>query len=83
MVPFLAFRADAGVVEVGAQIDETPLGVGQQVPDDGEDGAADSDDGSLLAASPGDAAVAFAEEGIGPAGVAGRLAQDLGQVGGP
>jgi hypothetical protein len=56
--------ADAVVVEVGAQVVATRLGVGEQVPDD-QDGASDRDDGSLFAAAFGDAAVAFPEEGGG------------------
>jgi hypothetical protein len=51
VVAFLAFGADAGVIEVGAQVDEVGVGVGQQVPDDGEDGSADGDDGLLLAST--------------------------------
>ncbi|MFF4625529.1 hypothetical protein [Nonomuraea jabiensis] len=80
VVAFLALGADAGVVEVGAQVDEASVGVGQQVPDDGEDGAADGDDGSLLAAAAGDAAVAFAEEGVGLARRDCCFAQNPGQI---
>ena len=61
----LARSVPAGVVEVGAEVDGSGLGVGQQVPDDDQDGAADRDDGFLLAAAAGDASVAFAEEGVG------------------
>lgn len=53
---------------------------GSQVPDDDQDGAADRDDGLLLAASPRDASVAFSEEGVGLADRHGRFAQDAGQV---
>jgi hypothetical protein len=47
--------------------------VGQQMPDDGEDGVADRDDGAFLAAAAGEAAVAVAEEGVG----AGEAGDDL------
>ena len=76
----LALRVDAGVVVVGAEVVEAGVGVGEQVPDDDQDGAADRDDGLLLAAASGDAPVAFAEEGVGAAGGDGGLAEDPGQV---
>jgi hypothetical protein len=79
VVALRAFRVDAGVVEVGAEIVEAGIGVGQQMPDDGQDGAADGDDRCLLPAA-GDAPVAFPEEGVGPAGDGG-LAERLGEVG--
>ena len=41
-------------------------GVGGQVSDDDQDGAADGDDGLLLASAAGQPPVAFAEEGVGP-----------------
>jgi hypothetical protein len=53
----LACRAGGVVVEVGAQVDKAGLGIGQQVPDDDQDGASDGDDGPLLAAAPRDAPV--------------------------
>ena len=80
VVALLAVGVDAGVVEVGAEVVEAGVGVGEQVPDDDQDGAADRDDGLLLAAAAGDASVAFAEEGVGPAGGDGGLAEDRGQV---
>jgi hypothetical protein len=46
VVTFLAFRADVIVVEIGAQVMETGLGIGQQVPDDDQDGATEGNDGS-------------------------------------
>lgn len=49
VVAFLAFRADAVVVEVGAEVVEAGVGVRQQVPDDDQDRAADRDDGLFLA----------------------------------
>jgi hypothetical protein len=75
-----ALSVDAGVVEAGAQIVEAGGRVGQQVPDDDQDGAADRDDGLLAAPPAGDAPVALAQEGVGPAGDHGRLAQHPGQL---
>ena len=80
VVTFLAFRAGAVVVEIGTQVVEAGLGVGEQVPDDDQDGAAESDDGSFFAATSGDAPVAFAEESVGLAGGYGGLAECAGQV---
>src|SRR5262249_9446436 len=80
VVELFAFGVDAGVVEVRAEVVEAGVGVAQQVPDDDEDGAADGDDGFLLAAAAGDAPVAFAEEGVGLAGGHGDLAENPGQV---
>src|SRR5215218_8371772 len=58
-----AVSVAASVVEAGAEIVEAGVGVGQQVPDDHQDGTADRDDGFLGAAAPGDAPVALPEEG--------------------
>ncbi|MDN5776108.1 MAG: hypothetical protein L0H96_04285 [Humibacillus sp.] len=60
--------AEQGVVEVGAEINESGLRVVEQVPDDDQDGPADRDEGFLLAAPARDASIAFAEEGVGLAG---------------
>ena len=68
VVALLGCGVDVAVVVVGAEVVEAGVGVGEQVPDDHQDGAADRDDGLLLAASAGDASVAGAEEGVGPAG---------------
>jgi len=57
-----AVGADAGVVELGAEVVEPCLRVGQQVPNDDQDRAADRDDGLFLAPAPSDAPVALAEE---------------------
>jgi hypothetical protein len=81
VVAFTAFRADAVVVEVGSQIVEAGVGVGQQVPDGDQDGPANRDDRFEFAAAFGDASVAFTQEGVGLAGGGGRLAEDAGQVG--
>src|SRR3954468_12097665 len=55
VVADLAFGVVARGVVVRAEVDELGVGVGEQCPDDDEDGAADRDDGALLAASSGDA----------------------------
>ena len=43
-----ALRVDPGVVEAGTEVVIAGLGIGQQVPDDDQDGAADRDDGLLV-----------------------------------
>jgi hypothetical protein len=50
--------------------------VGQQVPDDDQDGAGDRDQGFELAAAPGDPPVPFAEEGAGADGCGGSFAEN-------
>ena len=67
---------DVAVVVVGAELVEAGVGVGEQVPDDHQHGAADRDDGFLFASSAGEASVAGAEEGVGPAGADHGLAQE-------
>src|SRR5215217_3809613 len=47
MVALGALGVDAGVVEAGAQVVEAGVGVGEEVPDDDQDGAADRHDGPL------------------------------------
>src|SRR4051794_36053375 len=64
----------------GAEVDELGAGVGQQVPDDDQDRAADGDDRLVLAAAAGQASVALTEEGVGAGGADGGLAQGAGQV---
>ena len=68
VVALLALGADAGVVEVRAEVVEADFGVGQQVPDDDQDRAVDRDDGLLLAPPPGDAPITLAKEGVGLSG---------------
>src|SRR5829696_2632805 len=70
-----ALSVDAGVVEAGAEVLEPCGRVGQQMPDDDQDGSADRDDGAPLAAAAGDPPVAFTKEGIGLAGGDGSLAE--------
>ena len=76
-----AVFADALVVVAGAEVVVAGGGVGEQVPDDDQDGAGDRDEGLELAAAPGQAPVAFAEEGVGLAGRCRGLAEDSLDVG--
>src|SRR4029453_3689688 len=63
-----------------AQVVEAGVGVGEEVPDDDQDGAADRYDGPLGAAAAGDGPVALAQEGVGPAGGRGGLPEHAGQL---
>ena len=54
-----ALGVDVGVVKAGAQVVVAQVGVGQQVPDDDQDGAAHRHDRFLGAAAPRDAPVAL------------------------
>ena len=63
-----AFEVDAAGVVVGSEVVEAGGGVGQEVPDDDENGAGDRDQGLELAAALDDAAVALTEEGVGSGG---------------
>ena len=56
-------------------------GVGQEVPDEDENGAGDRDQGLELAAAFDDAPVAFAEEGVGLGGRGGGVAERALEVG--
>src|SRR6266704_990250 len=62
----LGFVDAAGVV-AGAQVVVAGGGVGEQVPDDHQDGAGDGDQGLALAAALDQAPVALPEEGVAPA----------------
>ena len=68
VVADLAFGVDPAGVVVGAEVVEPGGGVGEQVPDDDQDGAGDRDQGFEFAAAFDDAPVAFAEEGVGAGG---------------
>ena len=57
----LAGLVDAAGVVVSAEVVEAGGGVGQQVPDDHQDGAGDGDQGLALADAPDQAAVALAQ----------------------
>ena len=81
VVAVLAFGVDAAGVVVGAEVAEAGGGVGEQVPDDDQDGAGDRDEGLEFAAAFDDAPVAFAEEGVGLGGRGGGLAERAFQVG--
>ena len=80
VVALAALDVGAGVVEAGSEVVVVGVRVGQQVPDDDQDGAADRDDGPLGATPPRDAPVAFPEEGVGPPGRDGGFAEDAGEV---
>jgi hypothetical protein len=72
VVALAAFGVDPGVVEIAAQVGVADGGVGEQVPDDDQQGAADGDDGFLAAAAAGDAPVPLSQEGVGPGDGGGR-----------
>ena len=76
----LGFVDAAGVV-ASTQVVVAGGGVGEQVPDDDQDGAGDGDQGLALAAAFDDAPVALAEEGVGLGGCGGDLAEDPFEVG--
>jgi hypothetical protein len=80
VVASLGEGVDVAVVVVGAELVEASVGVGEEVPDDHQDRSADGDDGFLLSSSSGQASVAGAEEGVGPAGIDRGFAQDAGEV---
>ncbi|GAB7184563.1 hypothetical protein ATKI12_6373 [Kitasatospora sp. Ki12] len=63
------------VVPLGAEVLVGGVGAVDQVPGDDEDGAGDGDQGSVVAPSFDQAAVARAEEGVGAGGGGGGLAQ--------
>ena len=69
------FGVDAVGVVVDAEVVEACGGVGEQVPDDHQDGAGDRDEGLELAAAFDQASVAFAEEGVGLGRCGGGLAE--------
>ena len=72
----LAVGVDGGDVVVRAEVVVAGGAVGEQVPDDDEQGAGDGDECFELAAAADQAAVAFAEEGAGFAGGCGGVAED-------
>src|SRR6266704_2373225 len=76
----LGFVDAAGVV-AGAQVVVAGGGVGEQVPDDHQDGAGDGDQGLALAAALDQTPVALAEEGVGLGGSRGGLTQHALEVG--
>ena len=65
VVASIGVGVDVAVVVVGAELVEAGVGVGEQVPDDHQHGAADRDDDLLCASSAGEASVTGTEEGVG------------------
>src|SRR4051795_1959731 len=78
--PLAAFGAEPVGVEVRAEVVEVGVGVGEQVPDDGQDRAADRDQGLLGPAAAGQPSITLAEEGPGAPGADRDLSLDAGQV---
>src|SRR3954453_4909272 len=64
----LPVGVDASLVVVGAEVAVAGGGVGEQVPDDDQDGAGNGDQGFAFTAAFDDASVAFGEEGPAAAG---------------
>src|SRR5215475_3053691 len=77
----LAVGADGGDVVVVAEVVVAGGPVGEQVPDDDQDGAGDGHEGFEFAAAAGQPTVALAEEGGGFAGGRGGVAEDAFEVG--
>jgi hypothetical protein len=77
----LAVAVGRAFVPVGAEVGEPGFWVGEQVPDDDEDGAGDGALGPVPAQAPGQAAEPFAEEGLGAGGAVGGLGAVALQVG--
>ena len=67
VVAFAAFGPDSVVVELRVEVVVSAGGVGEQVPDDDQNGPSDCDLGFLLADASDVAPVACAEEGVGAA----------------
>lgn len=80
VVMLLAVEVDPGVVVVGSEVAKVGVVVAEQVPGDDQDGSADRDNGSFLAASTRDPAVPLAQEGIGAPRVDSGVAQNPRQV---
>src|SRR3954454_17336867 len=75
-----ALGVGAGGVVLRSEVEEVSVLVGEQGPDDHENGPADGDDGPLLAAASGDPPIPLPEEGVRAAGTDRGLAEDSGQV---
>src|SRR5215813_13687327 len=80
VVALAALGVDPSVVEVAAQVGVAGGGVGEQVPDDDQQGPADGHDGFLAAPAAGDPPVPLAQEGVGAGGGGGGVAENPGQV---
>src|SRR5262249_37959034 len=76
----LGVLVDLGFVVAGAEVAEAGGGVGEQVPDDDQDGPGDRNLGFGAAAAAGDPPVAFPQEGRGFGGSGGGLAELAAQV---
>ena len=76
---FLSLPVRALVV-AGAEVGEPGGRVGEQVPDDDQDGAGHGDLGFGFAAAAGDPVVPLAEEGVRAGGADGGLAEGAAQV---
>src|ERR1700728_5100015 len=81
VVAQLAVDIGAGLVIAVAEVGVPGGGVGQQVPDDDQNGAGHGDLGLGLAAAAGDPGVALAEEGGSAGGADGGLAKGSAQPG--
>ena len=75
VVADLAVDVDAVEVVVAAEVVEAGGGIGEEVPDDDQDGPGEGDEGFEFAAAFDDAPVPFAEEGVGFGGCGGDLAE--------
>src|SRR5262249_53906548 len=80
-VAFAVPAVGALLVVAVAEVVVAGVGVGEQVPDDGEDRVADRDDRASFPATPGEPVVALAEEGVGPGGCGDDLAEGGGEPG--
>ena len=81
VVADLAGRIDAGGVVVGSEVVVARGRVGEQVPDDDQDGAGDRDEGFELASAFDQAPVALTEEGVRSGGRRGGFTEDTLEVG--
>ena len=75
-----AFDGDAVGVVLGAQVAEAGGRVGEQVPDDDQDGAGDRDESLELASAFDQTPIALAEEGFGFGGRGGGLTERALQI---
>src|SRR5688572_24860345 len=76
-----AVGVDAAGVVVGAEVDKACRRVGEQMPDDDEDRAGDSDDRSQLASAANQAPVPLTQEGVGPTCCGGCFPEHTFEVG--
>src|ERR1017187_8351102 len=79
VVTDLPVGVETSLVVAGAEVGVPGGRVGQQVPDDDQDGAGDGDLGFGLAPAAGDPSVALAEEGGSAGGAGGGLAEAAAQ----